>query len=74
MPLYEYKCKKCEHEFEATRKMSEDNPMCPECGKDVERLISGGGSFRLNGRGWGKDGYSKKVGDQKGYPKSHLGK
>ncbi len=41
MPLYEYKCKKCNHRFEKIRKFS-DRPFrkCPECGGPVEQLLS----------------------------------
>lgn len=57
MPLYEYRCPECGHDFESQRKMSEPNPDCPECGhKDVEKLVSAS-SFALRGGGWYKDGY-----------------
>lgn len=29
MPLYEYKCEKCGHEFDRLAKMSDPNPPCP---------------------------------------------
>jgi putative FmdB family regulatory protein len=34
MPIYEYKCKKCDHEFE-TKQNRNDSPKkkCPSCGK-----------------------------------------
>ena len=34
MPIYEYKCLKCKHQFEVIQKFS-DNPVenCPECNK-----------------------------------------
>ena len=53
MPIYEYRCGACNHEFEARQKMSED-PLkaCPDCGKDeLKKLISAVG-FRLKGTGW----------------------
>jgi len=42
MPLYEYKCKKCNTPFEFLAKNSEDSPSkCPECGsKRTEKLLS----------------------------------
>ena len=58
MPIYDFKCKSCEHTFEVLQKYSDDNPPCEECGKDTERLISKT-SFILKGGGWYKDGYSK---------------
>ena len=41
MPLYEYQCQKCRHRFEKIQKFS-DAPLkkCPECGGNVEKLIS----------------------------------
>ena len=53
MPIYEYKCSKCEHQFEVIQKFS-DNPVksCPECNeKSVKKLVSAP-SFRLKGGGW----------------------
>ena len=53
MPIYEYKCSKCEHQFEIIQRFS-DNPLesCPECGqKSVKKLVSAP-SFRLKGGGW----------------------
>lgn len=41
MPLYEYSCRKCNHEFE-TLVRTGDTPACPECGgEDLEKLLSG---------------------------------
>jgi len=53
MPIYEYKCLKCKHQFEVIQKFS-DNPVenCPECNKkSVQKLVSAP-SFRLKGGGW----------------------
>ena len=60
MPLYEYKCAACAHEFEEVQKFS-DKPIkkCPVCGKlKVAKKVSRAG-FQLKGSGWYKDGYSK---------------
>jgi putative FmdB family regulatory protein len=58
MPLYEYQCKSCHNSFELRQKYS-DPPasVCPECGGEVEKLISQSG-FALKGKGWYGDGYS----------------
>lgn len=41
MPIYEYRCRACRHEFEAVILPKGDPPSCPECsGVDLERLIS----------------------------------
>jgi len=59
MPVYEYACNACGHEFEEWQKMSDDPvKTCPTCGKDeVERLISRT-SFHLKGGGWYSDLYA----------------
>ena len=53
MPIYEYKCKACEHKFDKLQKIS-DEPLeiCPDCGKpQLVKLVSAAG-FRLKGTGW----------------------
>ena len=40
MPLYDYRCRKCEHEFEALVRPG-STPSCAECGsEDLERLLT----------------------------------
>lgn len=53
MPIYEYHCNRCGHNFEAMQRIGEDPvKLCPECnGEEVNRLISAT-SFRLKGTGW----------------------
>jgi putative FmdB family regulatory protein len=42
MPIFDYACRACGHEFEAlTRGSSPKPPTCPECqSEDAERLLS----------------------------------
>jgi len=41
MPIYEYKCKVCDHKFEEFKEMDADPvKICPECGGEVKQLIS----------------------------------
>ncbi len=43
MPIYEYQCLSCKHEFQKLilKKEEEEKLLCPECsGKDNKRLIS----------------------------------
>ena len=41
MPLFEYKCRQCGHQFEYLVLHSSPAPECPECRKqDLEQLIS----------------------------------
>ncbi len=40
MPLYEYQCKKCDHQFEALV-MGSMTPTCPSCNsKKLDKLLS----------------------------------
>ncbi len=53
MPIYEYRCDACDHEFEKLQKLSAD-PLrdCPECETpSLKKLVSAAG-FRLKGSGW----------------------
>ena len=53
MPIYEYRCSACGHEFEILQKIS-DRPLteCPACGKStLSKLVSAAG-FQLKGSGW----------------------
>jgi putative FmdB family regulatory protein len=59
MPIYEYACAACGHQFEEWQKIT-DKPVkvCPKCkAKKVERLISAT-SFHLKGGGWYSDLYA----------------
>jgi putative FmdB family regulatory protein len=61
MPVYEYECGACGHQFEEWQKIT-DKPVrtCPKCkAKKVERLISQT-AFHLKGGGWYSDLYSTK--------------
>ena len=59
MPIYEYICKSCEHEFEEMQRFS-DAPLeqCPSCKEEssLQRKVSKS-AFHLKGGGWYKDGY-----------------
>lgn len=53
MPIYEYHCTNCNHQFEEIQGFN-DEPLtkCPECGKlKLEKLISAP-AFHLKGTGW----------------------
>lgn len=53
MPIYEYVCNECGHDFEALQKMS-DAPLldCPACEKSALKKKISAPSFRLSGSGW----------------------
>ncbi len=53
MPIYEFDCSACGHDFERLQKMSDPDPVvCPVCGKDTVKRRLSAPSFRLAGSGW----------------------
>lgn len=53
MPTYDYRCKKCGHEFELFQSMLDDPvKVCPSCHGEVERLIGGGAGLLFKGSGF----------------------
>lgn len=41
MPVYEYRCRACGHEFEIQQAMSDDPlTVCPECGGELRKVFS----------------------------------
>lgn len=64
MPIYEYKCRQCDHYYEALQKMSD--PVltdCPECGKPALKRMLSAPQFRLKGGGWYETDF--KTGDKR---------
>ncbi|MGH9587462.1 MAG: FmdB family zinc ribbon protein [Acidobacteriaceae bacterium] len=60
MPLYEYRCKKCGHQFEKIQSFSApDEKECPKCKGELERLISAP-AFQFKGAGWYVNDYAAK--------------
>jgi putative FmdB family regulatory protein len=52
MPIYEYHCEKCGHEFEVLQKHFDvDEVPCETCGAAAKRMMSNT-SFVLKGTGW----------------------
>jgi putative FmdB family regulatory protein len=53
MPIYEYQCRSCGHEYEALQKLNAEPLVhCPACSKpELMKKISAAG-FRLKGGGW----------------------
>src|SRR5262245_46749678 len=59
MPIYEYVCKACGHEFEREQRISEDPvKKCPSCGAQKARRLISRTSFVLKGGGWYSDLYA----------------
>tara|TARA_B100001250_G_scaffold404787_1_gene421269 strand:+ start:777 stop:1109 length:333 start_codon:yes stop_codon:yes gene_type:complete len=68
MPIYEYKCNKCNHQLEILQKINgEPAKTCPECNTDNLRKLVSAASFKLKGTGWYETDFktkeSKKDGD-----------
>lgn len=59
MPLYEYRCSKCDKKIEVIRKFS-DPPLTEHegCGGTLEQLLSAP-AFQLKGTGWYVTDYAK---------------
>lgn len=60
MPLYEYRCKQCGHQFEKIQSFSApEEKECPLCKGEVERLISAP-AIQFKGAGWYVTDYAGK--------------
>ena len=60
MPLYEYRCKQCGHQFEKIQSFSApEEKECPVCKGEVERLISAP-AIQFKGAGWYVNDYAAK--------------
>ena len=60
MPIYEFQCKACCHQFEQLVFLSDtEPPVCPSCScGDVEKLMSAG-AVRPNGIPTGSGGFQR---------------
>ena len=53
MPIYEYQCLACQHQFDVMQDMNEKPPTtCPECKKRRLKKLVSATSFQLKGTGW----------------------
>jgi putative FmdB family regulatory protein len=60
VPLYEYRCKACGHQFEKIQSFSApEEKECPVCKGEVERLISAP-AIQFKGAGWYVNDYAGK--------------
>lgn len=66
MPIYEYACKACGHEFEREQRISEAPVRkCPACNKQQAKRLISRTSFLLKGGGWYSDLYASNKGGAK---------
>ncbi len=72
MPIYEYGCKNCGHEWEDIQRITDDpQTVCPSCGEPrAQRLISQT-SFILKGSGWYVTDYGRGTGGTAGERKKN---
>jgi putative FmdB family regulatory protein len=61
MPLYEYRCEACSHQFEVIQKFS-DEPIavCPKCGSGPVAKLLSSPAFQFKGTGWYITDYARK--------------
>lgn len=58
MPLYDYRCNACGHQFELLQGMNEGPPeQCPQCGAGQVKKLVAAPAFTFKGGGWYKDLY-----------------
>lgn len=64
MPTYDFRCRVCGHQWEATIKMADPNPKCerpteaPEpCNGESEKVFCRAAPVHFHGKCWAKDGY-----------------
>ena len=71
MPLYEYRCENCGHQFEKIQRFSDDPiTVCPNCGTGpVVKLLSSP-AIQFKGSGWYITDYAKKGSDSATTPAS----
>ena len=60
MPIYRFRCDKCNSTFEKILKVNDrDKVIGCECGYFAKRMMSDTFNFKLKGNCWASDGYSK---------------
>lgn len=60
MPIYEYRCEKCHHQFEILQKINDKSlDTCPKCGGHLTRLVSSP-AIQFKGSGWYITDYAHK--------------
>lgn len=59
MPIRDYRCDACDHNWEELRKDQSDPSECPICKQEkLTRVVSKSSGFVLKGDGWYKSGFS----------------
>jgi putative FmdB family regulatory protein len=62
MPIFDYKCQACGHQFDALQKAGEAELVdCPACGQPALSKLLSAPSFQLKGSGWRRPKAEKPV-------------
>ena len=66
MPIYEYQCQSCGHQFDVIQKVSDEKlTICPKCNeKKLKKLVTHAG-FKLKGTGWYATDFKNKKKEKK---------
>ena len=66
MPIYEYQCQSCGHQFDVIQKISDEKlTICPKCKeKKLKKLVTSAG-FKLRGTGWYETDFKNKKKEKK---------
>ena len=60
MPIYEYRCKKCNNQIEVLQRLNDKAPArCKKCGGRLEKMISSP-AIQFKGEGWYVTDYARK--------------
>lgn len=60
MPIYEFRCTKCNEKIEVLQKLSDKSPTrCKKCGGRLEKMISAP-AVQFKGEGWYVTDYARK--------------
>jgi putative FmdB family regulatory protein len=59
MPLYELKCRDCDHDWDVRQEWKVPLPACPECGSDNVRKVLHAAALVFKGSGWHVNDYGK---------------
>lgn len=53
MPLYSFKCQKCNYTFTVLQRFDDPEPYCPECGSvKTDKQVTAPGGFEFKGGGF----------------------
>ncbi|MDR7480980.1 MAG: zinc ribbon domain-containing protein [Armatimonadota bacterium] len=58
MPVYEYRCRQCRHQFEQVQPVGQPAPVCPRCGGETRKVYSSVGLI-FKGSGFHTTDYRK---------------